>query len=361
MTARSPDVHGTGKYLELSQGPVYYEVEGSGPPVLLVPGGPGAAHVHYHPWFSRLAETNAVVYFDQLGTGRSDRLADPAMYTIQLYAETIERLRDHLGAERIALVGISFGGLAALEYAAVYRDRLTHLVLSNGQLSAQTWQESNIDNVNRELANQFPTAWAELGRLRGRGVTSLAPEYQAALQQVLPDLERADPWGHPRLRQDEDPREEFAEDVYRAFVGDDPEWTVGGTLAGFDPIPRSDPRDHGATRSRDDSARRARDRRRVARRAAQTRGLRAERPSTVGRGTGPLLRSRPGVPAKRGDSWRLRRSQPPPLRRAYREKSRRWCSDVCRLTLGSDRLSRAQGDNPPAPASGHRRASGSRR
>ena len=216
---------------------MYYEVEGAGPAVVLVPGGPGVAHLHYHPWFSRLARAHTVVYFDQLGTGRSDRLASPDGYTIDLYSDTIEALRAELGLERVSLIGLSFGALPALDYAARYGAHLSRLVVSNGQLSAQTWQASNIDNVNRELQNQFPELWSELLEMRERGVRSLDTDYQAVIGKVLPHLEWFDPWDHPPLARSDDARERFQEAVYRAFIGDDPEWVVTGTLAGFDPGP----------------------------------------------------------------------------------------------------------------------------
>ena len=237
MAIEQPTVHGSGSHFRTASGRVYYEVEGAGPTVLLVPGGPGVAHLHYHPWFSRLANAHRVVYFDQLGTGRSDRLASPDGYTIELYSETIEALRVELGVERVSLIGLSFGALPALDYAARHGERLSRLVLSNGQLSAKTWQASNIDNVNRELQSQFPELWSELLEMRERGVRSLDPDYQALIGKVLPHLEWLDPWNHPPLARSDDAREGFQEDVYRAFVGEDPEWVVTGTLKGFDPAP----------------------------------------------------------------------------------------------------------------------------
>lgn len=213
------------------------EVEGDGDPLILVPGGPGVGHGHYHPWFSQLADGRAVVYFDQLGTGRSDRLADPAGYTVPLYAETIEALRRHLGAAQVAVLGVSFGGVTAAAYAIAHPDRVRRLVLSNAQVDAKGWQESNIGNVNHELRERYPELWEEVLRLRGRGITSLADEYQQLYERVLPELEWFDPVGHPRLAGRDDPAEAFAPEVYRAFVGDDPEWAVTGSLARHDPMP----------------------------------------------------------------------------------------------------------------------------
>ena len=73
------------------------------------------------------------------------------------------------------------------------------LVLSNAQISAASWQRTNIDGVNAELRRLFPDAWKQICRLREQGTLSLDPEYQALVARVLPDLEWVDPWNHPPL------------------------------------------------------------------------------------------------------------------------------------------------------------------
>jgi proline iminopeptidase len=225
--------HGEGAYADSPVGRIYFETEGEGPAVFVVPGGPGVGHAHYHPWFSRLAEGHTVVYFDHLGTGRSERLADPSLYTIPLYAEAIEGLRTHLNLEQISLVGLSFGGMPAIQYAFAHPERLERLVLSNAQASARTWQEGNIDNLNHELRNQDPEAWAEIVALREAGILSLDARYQELLEPAVERMEWFDPERRPVLERD--PEERFELAVYEAFVGPDPEWEVAGTMASFDP------------------------------------------------------------------------------------------------------------------------------
>jgi len=229
--------HGSGSFVATPEGRVYYELEGpSGRPgVVVVGGGPGVGHSHFHPWFSALADRFQVVYFDYIGTGRSDRLTS-ARYSIELFAEHLEILRAHLDFERWSLVALSFGGMPALEYALRHPGRVSALALSNAQLSAATWQEGNIDHVNAALQEHFPERWTELVALRDRGVRSLDPAYQALLDEVVEHLEWLDPVGRPRLEHDEHNR--LREDVYVSIVGDDPEWRVTGTMAGFDPLPR---------------------------------------------------------------------------------------------------------------------------
>jgi proline iminopeptidase len=220
-----------------SGGRIYVEREGdAGRVVVLAGGGPGTSHDHYHPWFSRLAGESSVVYFDYSGCGRSDRLADDREYSIALFAENIEAVRQHTESASIDLVGLSFGGLPAVEYALQHPGLVRRLVLSNAQISAESWQRTNIDGVNLELQKLFPEEWRQLLRLREEGVRSLDLEYQDLVSRVLPDLEWVDPWGHPPLEQPSEGG--FEERVYSSVIGADPEWEVEGTLRGYDPLPR---------------------------------------------------------------------------------------------------------------------------
>jgi proline-specific peptidase len=219
-------------------GRIYVERDGdpSSRVVVLAGGGPGVGHDHYHPWFSRLATDASVVYFDYSGCGRSDRLDADREYSVSLFAENIEAVRQHTESESIDLVGLSFGGLPAVEYALEHPRSLRRLVLSNAQISAESWQRTNIDGVNLELQRLFPQEWRQILQLRENGVRSLDPEYQALVARVLPDLEWVDPWGHPPLEQPSEGG--FEERVYSSVIGADPEWEVEGTLRGYDPLPR---------------------------------------------------------------------------------------------------------------------------
>jgi proline iminopeptidase len=228
-------VHGAGELVETDAGRVYVELEGDGPLVILAGGGPGVGHAHYHPWFSRLATQRTVAYVDYPSTGRSDPAPD---YTLERYAAALEGVRLHVGAERTAMVALSFGGLPALAHALGYPGALDALVLSNAQVSAATWQEGNIDNVNRALREHDPDAWGELLGLRAQGVRSLDLRYQELLGRVVERLEWAELGRRPQLERDE--AEGMSLEAYGAFIGPDPDWEVTGTIAGFDPLPHLD-------------------------------------------------------------------------------------------------------------------------
>ncbi len=212
-------------HVQTDHGSVYVELEGdeSADVVLLATGGPGASHDHYHPWFSALTPQHAVAYIDYIGCGRSDRLEDTAAYSVELFAQNIEAAREHLGVEAMSLIGISFGGFPAVEYALTHPTRVARLVLSNAQVTSNSWQRWNIDGVKAELERLFPLEWREILALREAGVRSLDPRYQDLIAKVLPDLEWADPWDHPQLHKTSHNRG-FEPAVYEAVIGDDPEW-----------------------------------------------------------------------------------------------------------------------------------------
>ncbi len=77
-------------------------------------------------------------------------------YTVPAYAVVVEAVRRHLAADRISLVGLSFGGFAAVAYVLRHPDRVQRLVASNAAYSADSWQRGNIDNVDHEVRVYHP-------------------------------------------------------------------------------------------------------------------------------------------------------------------------------------------------------------
>lgn len=116
---------------------------GEGPNVIVVHGGPGIPFESAPPGLARLESEFRFVYYDQRGCGRSSRPIDGfegrnrwqhiqrLEGTLGMGAQIadIERIRRHLGDERVRLVGHSFGGLIAALYAAEFPERVASLVL----------------------------------------------------------------------------------------------------------------------------------------------------------------------------------------------------------------------------------------
>jgi proline-specific peptidase len=99
-------------------GHVWYRIVGSGErtPLLAVHGGPGAGHDYLEPLASLADAGRRVVFWDQLGCGRSEAPEDPSLYRIDRYAEEIAAVRAALGLDEVHLLGQSVGGWFAIEY-----------------------------------------------------------------------------------------------------------------------------------------------------------------------------------------------------------------------------------------------------
>ena len=99
-------------------------------PIVAVPGGPGV------PWsaaeervLQRLADGRPLVVYDQVGTGGSDRLADPTGYTFARSVDELAAVVDAAGSERVDLIGFSWGSAVATAYAVEHPERVDRLVL----------------------------------------------------------------------------------------------------------------------------------------------------------------------------------------------------------------------------------------
>lgn len=114
-------------YLPIRDVSLFVKVFGSGPPVLLMHGGPGVDHSTLLP-LKRCADRFTLVFYDQRCNGRSTG-ADTSSMTWENLTADAEALRQQLGFERWAVLGHSFGGMVALEYALRYPQHLSHLVL----------------------------------------------------------------------------------------------------------------------------------------------------------------------------------------------------------------------------------------
>ncbi len=108
---------------------IYYQTLGQGSPLLIVHGGPGASHDYFLPYLLPLARRHKLVFIDERGSGKSEKLEDPAGYTVENMVEDTEAVRQALKLGRISLLGHSYGGVLAQAYALKYQANLSHLLL----------------------------------------------------------------------------------------------------------------------------------------------------------------------------------------------------------------------------------------
>jgi proline iminopeptidase len=110
---------------------LYHRVVGDGPPLIVLHGGPDFDKEYLLPELDRLAKSLRLVYYDQRGRGRSADDVEPGDITIESEIEDLELVRRHFGLEMVAVLGHSWGGLLAMEYASRHPDRVSHLILLN--------------------------------------------------------------------------------------------------------------------------------------------------------------------------------------------------------------------------------------
>ena len=130
LPALARDENGT--TFQAKSATIYYEVLGSGAgtPLIVVNGGPGFDHTYEHvssAW-DVLAKTRRVIFYDQRGTGHSP-VGKGQTYTLADQINDLEDLRAHLGADRIELLGHSWGGYLVMAYAAQHPEHISHLII----------------------------------------------------------------------------------------------------------------------------------------------------------------------------------------------------------------------------------------
>jgi len=92
------------------------DLGGEGLPLIVLHGGPGLDHTHLRPWLDPLADDFRLVYVDERGQGRSERV-DPATLTLEVFARDVDRLAEAIDLDRFALLGHSFGAIITTWHA----------------------------------------------------------------------------------------------------------------------------------------------------------------------------------------------------------------------------------------------------
>jgi proline iminopeptidase len=110
---------------------LHYRDIGRGAPVVVLHGGPDSDHQCLLPDLDRLVDSCRLVYYPQRGRGASLGNVQPGDVTLPSEIEDLDALRAHLGLDSVALLGHSWGGVLAMEYAIRHPERTSHLILMN--------------------------------------------------------------------------------------------------------------------------------------------------------------------------------------------------------------------------------------
>jgi proline iminopeptidase len=122
--------------------------------LLLLNGGPGATHEYFECMESFLpAEGIEIIYYDQLGCGNSADPKDTSMWDLPRYVEEVEQVRKALKLtnDNFYLLGHSWGGIMAMEYALKYQKNLKGLIISNMMASAPEYGKYADDVLAKQM------------------------------------------------------------------------------------------------------------------------------------------------------------------------------------------------------------------
>ncbi len=207
-------------FVKVNDARLFFDIEGAKlvpdgstmkerPTVLLLHGGPGLDHTSFKPAFSAISNIAQLIYLDQRGHGRSDR-GSPDQWSLAQWADDVREFCGMLGVERPVVLGTSFGGYVAMEYAIRYPDHPSRLILISTALrgTAVPARRRNVleaferiagvearEVVRRAFDERTPQAFAEYLRVCGPRYTRNRPDPEAAKRcirndEIVPYFER---------------------------------------------------------------------------------------------------------------------------------------------------------------------------
>lgn len=196
-------------------------------PLLVVHGGPGFLSMPRE--ICDLADERKVIFYDQLGCGRSDRPPDNTYYTLEKYVNELALLREALQLNECHIMAQSWGTLLVAEYILRYQPEGIHsLVLCGPLLSTPRWE-----NDQKHYIEQMPPdAIRTIQHAEQEGCFD-SDDYQHVMMTYYHrHICRLDPWPDDLL----DALEKMNMDVYTTMWGPS-EFTTTGTLKGVDLLP----------------------------------------------------------------------------------------------------------------------------
>jgi len=208
---------------------VWYRIVGGEEQPMLLPlvclaGGPGAPWDYLSP-LEALAVNRRVVFYDQLGCGNSDVPDDPDLWTVDLFVEEHGEVMRALGLEQYHLLGQSWGGMLAMEYALRDPGDLASLLLASSPCSIPQW-EAETGKLRALLPENVQET---LRKNEEAGTTDSAGYEEAMLAFYRRHVCRLDPW--PDILEETFSRLNLQ--IYNTMFGPS-EFCVTGTLKDWD-------------------------------------------------------------------------------------------------------------------------------
>ena len=168
--------------------------------VLLLHGGPACTHEYFESFESFLPQEGIeFIYYDQLGSAFSDQPNDTSLWNLPRFVEEVEQVRLALGLDKdnFYLLGHSWGGILAMQYALKYQQNLKGLIISNMMASCPKYDQYANDVLSKQLP---PEVFKELMDIEAKGdyanpryMGLLTPHFYEKHILRLPSAEWPDP------------------------------------------------------------------------------------------------------------------------------------------------------------------------
>lgn len=146
-------------------------------PLLVLHGGPGATHQYLEPLAELAQFGRRVIFYDQIGCGKSDHPTDPDFYDVETFVAEIDALRDQLGLGELHVLGQSWGGMLAMQYALTRPFGLASIVVADSPASMTLW----VSEANR-LRAELPAEVERTLSLHEAAGTTDDPAYAEATE-----------------------------------------------------------------------------------------------------------------------------------------------------------------------------------
>jgi proline-specific peptidase len=199
-------------------------------PLLVLHGGPGFPHDYLEDLAGLAEDGRPVVFYDQLGCGKSDHPDDAALWVMETFVEEVGTVREALHLDQVHLLGHSWGGWLALEYALRGPPGVASLILASTCASLPAFAAET-----RRLKESLPTDVQEIiDRHEAQGTTDDEAYGDATMAYYTEWVCRLDPYPEHVMRS----LTAISEDVYGTMQG--PEWNVTGNLKDWDVTARLD-------------------------------------------------------------------------------------------------------------------------
>lgn len=185
-------------YIAVNGYKLFYETFGTGGNILLcLHGGPGAPH-DYLLSLAKLGDDKIkVAMYDQLGVGKSEKPKDTSLFSIEYGAEEVEGVRKELNLGKVNLLGSSYGGALALQYALKYQQNIKKMIIASGLASVpETVAEMNrlktlLPKDVQETMAKYEAKWAFLHPEYLKAVDVFYRNYVCRLPQWPEEVSRA--------------------------------------------------------------------------------------------------------------------------------------------------------------------------